>query len=90
MVKGLVKVEDDTNNGEGNSGLLQYFRMANIREELTSYIGVEDGMQLQDLLLDKQFEQTYELLDEHWEESVRQKVSEEELDGWEPEKPLQA
>jgi len=91
MVEGLEKVENDINHGEGDSGLVPYFSItANIREELTPYIGVEEGMRLQDLLLDKEFEQACDLLDEHWEESVRENVPEEELEGWEPEKPLRA
>jgi hypothetical protein len=91
MVKGLEKVENDINHSEGDPELIPYFRItANIREELTPYIGVEEGMYLQDLLLERKFEEAYDFLDEHWEESVRERVPDENIEGWQPEKPLRA
>jgi len=90
MVKGLEKVEDEIgySKDEEDPGLVPYFTItANIREELSPYLGVEEGKRLQDLLLDKRFEEAYDLLEEQWEKSVREAVPEEELEGWEPEKP---
>jgi hypothetical protein len=87
MIEGLEKVEDDMNasTDEGESGAVPYFNItANIRDELTMYLTTDEAMQVQDLLLEKKFEKVYDLLDEHWEKSVREAVPDGHLDGWSP------
>lgn len=84
MVEGLEKIENDIDQ-EVEVELIPYFKItANIREAVSPYIGVDRGNRLQDLLLEKEFEQAHSLLDEHWEESVRETLAEEDLEDWNP------
>ncbi|WP_058825715.1 hypothetical protein [Haloferax sp. Q22] len=89
IIERLKKVEDDMNasTDKGESGAAPYFNItANIREELAVYLGINQAKVIQDLLLNKEFEQVYDLLDQHWETSVRNTVPAEELDNWTPDK----
>lgn len=90
MVEGLEKVEEDMNadTDEEESELIPCFNItANIREELTMYLSTDEAIQVQDLLLEKEFEKVYDFLDQHWEESVREMVPDERIEGWEPDTP---
>ena len=90
MINVLLKTEIDINNDEEDFGLVPDFSItANIWEELTVHRSRRRNAPARPLL-DKDFEQTYDLLNEYWEESVSENVPEGEIEGWEPEKPLQA
>ncbi|WP_276273635.1 hypothetical protein [Haloarcula litorea] len=90
MVEALEKAAEDHNvdlplSGETQGEELSYFSITGtIREELTVYLGVDEAMQVQDLLLEKKFDEVYDLLDQHWEDSVREMVPDERIEGWEP------
>lgn len=89
IIERLEKVEDDMNasTDKGESEATPYFNItANIREELAMYLGINQAKVIQDLLLNKEFEQVYDLLDQHWVPSVRNTAPAGELDDWTPDK----
>ncbi len=51
------------------------------------YLSTDEAIQVQDLLLEKEFEKVYDFLDQHWEGSVREMIPDERIEGWEPDTP---
>lgn len=87
MVRACERLVEEDRVGDG----LEYYSISSmIREETTGYLLPDEAMQLQDYVLEQDFEEAYDFLDENWEESVRDVVGDEhDISEWEPSKPFQ-
>lgn len=91
MVQALEQAKDDFGideailNGDIDENHPSYISITgDIRRLLMPFLGMKHSSKIQDLLLEQEFDQVYSILDEHWEESVRETMPEEQLEDWQP------